>query len=64
MADRRMTVVGAERIANPPAWERRVRAAVRKAAGDSYAAAESLGVSIRTYYRYLAEVRKKDERGA
>lgn len=48
------------RFSDPDAWERAVRAALRKAKGNRTRAAEALGVSLRTFMRWLAGERFSD----
>lgn len=50
-----LTPIGATRVSDPEAWERQVRAAMRRARGRTTEAAEALGVSTRTLFRWLAE---------
>lgn len=50
-----LTTIGATRVADPPEWEKQVRAAMRRAKGRTADAAADLGVSTRTLFRWLAE---------
>lgn len=50
-----LTQIGATRVSDPDEWEKQVRAAMRRAKGRTSEAAEALGVSTRTLFRWLAE---------
>lgn len=59
-----LTDLGALRHLDRAKWERKIRAALTKTAGDVTAAATELGVHRRTLTRWLAELPDVPRRGA
>jgi ActR/RegA family two-component response regulator len=52
---KRMTPIGAMRVADPERWEKAVRDAMKEADGAIPEAAAALDVSRRTLHRWLSE---------
>ena len=55
LAPRRLTPLGALRVLHPEQWAKKVRAAMKASDGRIPEAAESLGVSMRTLFRWLSD---------
>lgn len=55
MPRRPLSLLGAERVAVPKKWAAQVRKAMKDAGGRITEAADALGVSRRTLYRWLDE---------